>query len=245
MFPLSLYTGRLLAGSVILALVSIYAVVVNTAPEASMHLSPAGGVVNIGKPFSVSVLVESKVPVNAFSGGVAFDASFLRVEGITYNTEIADLWVEKPWYSAGDGEVQFAGGTTKSGGFTGSGDLITITFMPLAAGVSPLAIHNAAIYEHDGFGSAAELTQSIDSLFTIEALGNQARIIEKPSTVTKVAVVDEAVTFDLNGDGKVSLIDVSIFLLNGLSNDPRFDFNRDGTVDGADRALLLEARRSQ
>jgi len=46
-------------------------------------------------------------------------------------------------------------------------------------------------------------------------------------------------TPDLNGDGKVNLIDFSIFLLSWNTSDPRADFNQDGTVNLADFSIML------
>jgi cysteine-rich repeat protein len=44
---------------------------------------------------------------------------------------------------------------------------------------------------------------------------------------------------DLNGDGKVNLVDFSIFLLAWQSDDSRSDFNKDGIVNLADFSMLL------
>lgn len=44
---------------------------------------------------------------------------------------------------------------------------------------------------------------------------------------------------DLNGDGKVNLVDFSIFLLSWNTNDVRSDFNQDGIVNLADFSIML------
>jgi hypothetical protein len=49
----------------------------------------------------------------------------------------------------------------------------------------------------------------------------------------------EDISPDLNGDGKVNLIDFSIFLTNWGSDDIRADFNQDGTVNLADFSIML------
>ncbi len=48
-------------------------------------------------------------------------------------------------------------------------------------------------------------------------------------------------TQDLNGDGKVNLVDFSIFLLAWGTDDPRSDFSGDGKVNLADFSILLFA----
>lgn len=44
---------------------------------------------------------------------------------------------------------------------------------------------------------------------------------------------------DLNGDGKVNLVDFSIFLLSWNTHDIRSDFNQDGVVNLADFSIML------
>jgi len=44
---------------------------------------------------------------------------------------------------------------------------------------------------------------------------------------------------DLNGDGKVNLIDFSIFLISWNTSDVRTDFNHDGTTNLADFSIML------
>lgn len=46
-------------------------------------------------------------------------------------------------------------------------------------------------------------------------------------------------TADLNGDGKVNLVDFSIFLLKWQSDDIQSDFNGDGTVNLGDFSIML------
>ena len=46
---------------------------------------------------------------------------------------------------------------------------------------------------------------------------------------------------DLNGDGKVNLVDFSIFLLSWNTDDEEPDFNEDGRVNLADFSIMLFA----
>jgi hypothetical protein len=47
---------------------------------------------------------------------------------------------------------------------------------------------------------------------------------------------------DLNEDGKQTISDVSIFMINMVGDDPRFDFNRDGDVDAKDLSIMMSAQ---
>lgn len=232
-----------MVGSVIVGLFGLYSLVIkSTDPETGMRLEPTSGVTTLNKEFTVSVLVDSKIAVNAFSGQLLYNPQIIKVNEIQYNTSIADLWVEEPWYSNGEGTIQFAGGTTLPGGFTGSGSLLQISFTPIAVGEAQLSLNQARIFIHDGFGTEATLTDSVDGLFTVAAILNQAQLVIDTESKGKIAVIPNSSNFDLNNDGKINLGDISIFMLNILGNNPRFDFNQDGSVNTIDLSLLLEAR---
>lgn len=243
MIPATVTLGRVMVGSVIVGIIGLYSLVITSVdPETEMFINPQSGVITLDEEFTVSVLVNSSIPVNAFSGQLNYNPEILEVNEIEYNTSIADLWVEEPWYSNGDGTIQFAGGTTALGGFTGEGTLLKISFTPIAIGKASLDLESARVFMHDGFGTEANLAESVDALFTIAAIESQAKLILDTDSKGKISVVPETTTFDLNNDGKVNLGDVSIFMLNMLGSNARFDFNQDGKVNTTDLSLLLEVR---
>jgi hypothetical protein len=212
----------------------------DTGVVADMRLSTTSKTLTVGEIFEVSVIVESKVPVNVFAGELAFDTDTLEVEAIDYNTSVADLWAEEPWYSNGEGTLRYAGGTTRRGGFIGTDNLITIRFKTLKEGAGSLRIMNAHILEHDGLGTDATLATHIDALFTIEEEKfTEANLIQQSIIPSTYAVVETPPSPDLNNDGKQSIADVSIFLLHMASGDTRFDFNLDGKVNLKDFNIVL------
>ena len=238
----------MLGAGVIFATVSVITVLLNptfdVAPsEANMYMQPSAGRVHLNNTFTVDVVVDAFVPVNVFTGDVRFDPLRVVVESINYNTSIADLWAELPWYENGDGTVHFAGGTTKPGGFQGTGSLITITFKTLGSGDTSLQLTEARVLKHNGLGTDAVLDESKDALFAIEENATTSQIVaEPPVTTTKLFVAENPPSTDLNGDGKQTLSDMSIFILNMLGNNPRYDFNLDGVVDGKDMQIIMNAR---
>jgi len=243
MIPTAITLGRVMVGSVILGLFGLYSLVIqSTDPETEMRLEPRSGVTTLNKEFIVSVLVDSTIAVNAFSGQLLYDPEIIRVNKIEYNTSIANLWIEEPWYSNGDGTIKFAGGTTAPGGFTGSGSLLKINFTPIATGEAQLKLNHARIFIHDGFGTEADLNESIDALFTVAAIKNQAQLVVDTESKGRITVISDTSPFDLNNDDIINLADISIFMINILGNNSRFDFNQDGQVNTTDLSLLLEAR---
>lgn len=236
--------GRALVASVVAAFLGVTSLIVAPLTDkvgTKIYISPADGLLTVGETFEVTVKVDANIPVNVFSGLITYNNQTLHIEKIDYNTSIADLWAVLPWYSNGDGTMNFAGGTTRPGGFTGSGDLITITFKTLATGEAALMLDDARILQHDGLGTDVELVDNpIDALFTIspEAL-EEITIVKEESQKSRVRVVTTVPSTDLNHDGKQNFPDMSIFMTYLPKQDLRADFNLDGIVNLADLSILM------
>lgn len=211
-------------------------------PVADVRLEPQRGQVRTGDTFTMRVVVAAEVPVNVFQGALAFNPEQLTVESITYNTSVAGLWAEEPWYQNGDGTLGFAGGTTQPGGFTGEGQLIEVMFRAVAPGSSPVTLTEARILQHDGLGTDAPLPPSIDAIFTVEGEAERVRVIIDREVAAEVDVVPARAVTDLNGDGKQSLADTSIFMQHLVTQNLTSDFNGDGRVSLADLSVLTSAR---
>lgn len=210
---------------------------------ASIALEPKNGVFSVDETFAVRIIVSSEIPVNVFGGELAFDQEVLRVESIDYNTSIADLWAEKPWYSNGAGTLNFIGGTTHPGGFVGSDTLMTIVFRTVTEGNGGLTLRGARILQHDGLGTEALLTEPIDALFTVEsAIDVRDALVSENTPSSSFTVLIKKPNTDLNGDGKQNLTDTSIFMLHLGTGNLRSDFNNDGSVNTQDLSILLDTQ---
>lgn len=236
--------GLQVAGIIIAALSLVgFVVAPMVSIQADMRIQPPSGQVLLGETFTVDIVVESQIPVNVFKGEVKFDPARLQVDSINYNTSIADLWAEVPWYENGEGTVNFAGGTTQKGGFSGAGSLIQITFRTIGTGDTSLYLEGARILEHNGLGTDLALEKPIDAIFAVEeSVIASKTVANPPKTITELFVGTTPPSTDLNGDGKQSIADVSIFIRNMFGDDDRFDFNQDGKVDTKDLSILMSAR---
>lgn len=233
----------MLGASAIIAFATILGLNVVTTPPVAMRLEPTEYIVREGQTFGIDVMVDSEVATNVFSGELRFNPDILTILDIDYNTSVADLWAELPWFNNGKGTLNFGGGTTKRGGFTGNARLIHVEFSALKDGEGIISLHNVRILLHDGLGTEAELKDTVNSIVTIQHIDvPPENIVIPPETSTNFVVMKNPPSTDLNGDGKQSFSDISVFLLNFAGNNPRFDFNQDGEVDGADLKFLREAR---
>lgn len=236
--------GRILITTVIASVVGISSLLL--APEeaptgANIKIESDHGAYSVGDSFTVTITAETFEPVNVFKGLVTFDPDVLQVTAIDYNVSLIDLWAELPWFSNGAGTLNFTGGTTRPGGFSGKDTLLSITFTAKSAGNTALALEEVRVLRHDGLGSDALVNKPIDSLFSIT---------EKPSidrsTVTTTSdgvtlkVLTPGLSTDLNEDGKQSIADVSIFMKHLATNNLRSDFDGDGTVGLKDLSILME-----
>lgn len=237
-----LSAGRLLIGTIIIALLGVGgSMLVDT--SADMRVEPTRGTYGVDETFTIDIVVESKQPVNVFKGELHFDPDILWVESIDYNTSIADLWAKRPWYENGEGTLNFIGGTTRPGGFIGTGELITVTFRTKALGDATVGMRDVRILQHDGLGSETTVADPIDSIFTIEPKLLEAEtILMKNDTNNTVHVREEVPSTDLNGDGKQSIADVSIFMRDLMTGNTRSDLNQDGSVNNVDLSILLDAQ---
>lgn len=206
-----------------------------------MYLSQENMVHVVGETLSVSVMVSASEPVNVFAGEIRFDPALLTVERIDYNTSIADLWVEKPWYENGAGTVNFGGGTTRPGGFMGDASLLTITFKTLTRGEATLTVRDPRVLRHDGLGSEAPVRPSLDTIIAIEDAPNLLAHLGQ-DMATEVIVYDEPPRTDLTGDARTTFADISVMMGYLATRDERGDVNRDGNVNVGDLSALMAVR---
>jgi hypothetical protein len=219
------------------AFVAVAAVAgISTLDEAGIRIEPHATSALIGEDITIHIMVDAASPMNVFAGDISFDPRILKVEKIEYNTSIADVWVTRPWYDNGAGTLNFGGGTTKRGGFTGTGSLVMVTFKTLAEGDGAVTIHNGRILQHDGLGTDAQLSPPIDSVITV------LNTPTTPQAKTRVLVTNSPLSPDLNADGVVTFADASIIMLNLFGNNPRYDLNRDGEINRTDLSIILNTR---
>jgi hypothetical protein len=202
-------------------------------PLASLTLSPNTAVVTIDNDVQVDVSASASITVNAFGGVIHFDETVLDIKSIDYNTSIADLWAEAPWYEKGAGTISFGGGTTKPGGFQGTGSLMTITFRAKTPGSATITLRDIQILKHDGYGTALSVDTSIDSVLTVAEKHTDA------GDDALVVVRSEIPTADLNNDGTVSIRDLSQLLQYLATADVRGDINGDSHVNLSDVSILM------
>lgn len=236
-------TGRVLVASLLLGMVGVggfFGFSSGDNATADMRIVESSTTLTVGDVFTINIVVTAKKPMNVFKGVLVFDSTALTIQSIDYNTSLADLWAEEPWYSNGEGTLNFIGGTTRSGGFIGTEKLLTVTFKTKSVGTTALALQQITILQHDGLGSEAVVDTPIDTIFTVQERLSQSEIIIDPTNKTgqPLRILPTNLSTDLNNDGKQSITDVSIFMRHLTTQDLRSDFNQDGRVNLQDLSIL-------
>jgi len=189
---------------------------------AILLLTPVEGRFYVGDTINVSLLVNTLgQPINVVDGKITFPSDKLQVTSISKENSIVSLWIQDPIASSSQDSISFSGGLP-SPGFTGiAGQIITISFKVKSAGDAVIGLDNAHILANDGVGTDI-LTETT------------------PAHLTLLAPKIKKIIADINGDGKVDSIDVSILLSNyGTSKNQMADLNGDGKIDVKDLSILL------
>lgn len=207
---------------------------------AAMYITPVVATVKQGDTQKFNVMVKSQIPVNAFAGEVVFDTEKFQVVDISYNTDVANLWVEEPWYNRAHNNIYFAGGTTRSGGFVGEEILITITLQAVQVGDATFSLRNPHILAHNGLGQDVPLVTPLDALFIVDM--TPYAVPTPPPIDIYATVLNDIPPLDLNQDGTISFKDIGVLLSAMGSHDAQYDFTGDGNVTWGDLRMWQQLR---
>ena len=179
---------------------------------------PATAPVAVGGTFTLNIFAKYVSDLAGWHLDIAFNPAVLEAISVTEGDFLSEDEGNTFFQS---GEINNAAGTITGisgafigiGGVTGSGTLFSVTFEAKAAGEGSLQM------SEDRLGAAN---------------GNQIYydIIIPPVIVES--------TYDLNGDGKVNLLDLALVAQNFGRANPQADANHDGTVDVFDLIAVAQ-----
>jgi hypothetical protein len=137
----------------LLILLLVFFLFFSPAYAADLTFSPLSGSCDVGKSFSVNVVVSSPgQAINAISGIVSFSDN-LEVIELSQSGSIIKLWAQDPFYSNATKAVNFEG-IIFNPGFSGSfGKVITIGFKAKNSGIGKIIFSSAAVLANDGKGT--------------------------------------------------------------------------------------------
>lgn len=203
---------------------------VGTKITSSVSLVSSASTVEEGQVFSVTVLVFAAVPVNAVDLTITFPATQVEVLGIDRGESVLTLWTEDPHVEGSS--VIMRGGTFKKG-FVGEHKIATIKVKAKAAGLAQFLAGNVKLLAGDGKGS--DVTADVSAAIAKTNIYTAGQI-PASSLVANARLV---LVTDIDGDGAVSLRDISSFMASWAGVGAKYDFNNDGAMTFRDFSILL------
>jgi hypothetical protein len=195
-----------------------------------IRLQADKSVVQAGERFSLDVYAYAHVPVNAVDVTLRFEEDAVEVLSVDRGQSVLTLWTEDPVVEKD--RVILRGGTYRKG-FIGEHKIATIDLVAKQSGQSEFFAANVTLLAGDGRGTPVSVAEADDSSLNLY-------VYDENETPENIAVdVAVSIVTDVDGDGKVSLKDISIFM-NAWSTKKRvFDFNGDGRMSFGDFSIIL------
>lgn len=179
--------------------------------------------------FSVDVFAYAHVPVNAVDVTLKFDGNKVQVVEVDRGQSVLTIWTEDPVVT--NSTVTLRGGTFRKG-FLGEHKVARIDLKAKSTGNSQFSTSDVMLLAGDGKGTPVKTTNTNSdvSLYIYDENTNPEDI--------KINVEVNLIT-DLDGDGKVSLKDISAFMAAWASQSNMLDFNGDGRMTFRDFSIIL------
>jgi len=223
-------TVRYMFPAVLGTVLLLGATTITSTNQSYVYLSADTRTIEVGEMVSVMVSVSAHVPINAVDIKIAFPADKVEVFSVDRGRSVLTLWTEDPIISTNS--VQFIGGTFRRG-FIGKHTIASIKFRAKQSGQYEISATDITFVAGDGTGN--KVTVSANSanktmLFNFDENTSAEEI--------RIAVAAGVVT-DLNGDGKVTLEDISMFMAIWNNRSQVLDFNNDGRMTFKDFSIIL------
>jgi len=141
---------------ILISLICFFLLPITTsAATISLHATPES--VGVGDRVLVSILLDSTIPANAFSGSILYPKTILEPIAINDGNSIISLWITHPVVLDGELPIAFAGITP--GGFSGTGGaLFSVLFRATATGTANVSIKDIEVLRNDGAGGREAVT---------------------------------------------------------------------------------------
>jgi hypothetical protein len=219
MFPVFLLAGALWGVANLAATESSY-----------IKLVPSTTVIAAGDRFSVDVFAYAHVPVNAVDISLSFNPSSFIVEQVDRGQSVLTIWTEDPIITRDS--VTLRGGTYRRG-FIGEHKIATIELTAKQTGEAKFSANKVLLLAGDGAGSTVPAVPNQDDTLELFVYDTNTN----PDDIS-VAVGVHLIT-DIDGDGSVTLRDISSFMGAWASKSRLFDFNGDNRMTIRDFSIIL------
>ena len=208
-----------------------------------LYFAPHGNnVLTTGEITEVDININTKVPINALGATITYPPDIIEIVSINKEHSFLDLWTEDTVIREDKGEVRFSGGTLRSGGLTGTSTALTLTVRAKKTGDATLAFKDVEVFGSDGQGTKVE-SQIRPFLYTIPVAEQRALERTPDAPPSPPRTPRSLPSPDLDGDGKITLVDFSIMTIKMLGGyNPRYDLDQDGLLGLSDLSRLFATK---
>jgi hypothetical protein len=206
------------------------AAVISGGDVSYVRLQTSKTTVKAGDRFSIDVYAYASVPVNAVDVTLKFDKTNVDVLSVDKGQSVLTIWTKEPIV---DGDKVIISGGTFRKGFVGEHIIATIELQAKQTGQSTFSANNVQLLAGDGKGTPVKTTQTDGSTLSFYVYD------EKTDPASIGVNVGVSILTDIDGDGKVSLKDVSSFMGAWSSSSHLYDFNNDGKMTFIDFSIIL------
>lgn len=188
-------------------------------------------VIKKGEVFFLEVYVFAHTPINAIDIEISYSQERMKVMGIDKGESVLTIWTEEP--KAENGVISFRGGTFRKG-FLDKHLIGKIRVEALESGTAKILTDSARFLAGDGKGTEVLVTET-------GAENTSVYITNTDGSVTRsfTGSAEVLLLTDIDGDGKVSLRDISVFMVSWKAKSNIYDFNDDGRTTFIDFGILL------
>lgn len=206
------------------------AAVINSTDVSYIRLETVSKVVEAGKPFSIDVYAYAHVPVNAVDITISFESGAVEVTGVDTGQSVLTIWTEDPIIEKD--KVVLRGGTFRRG-FVKEHLIARIDLKANHTGTQQVAVSDVVLLAGDGAGSSVNTSNGDDGKVSLFVYDEN---VDPDSISVNVAI---RIVTDIDGDGEVTLKDISAFMAAWSNREVIFDFNNDGRMTFVDFSIIL------
>ncbi len=217
-FPLLFFSIAFLGAATIVSTSSSY-----------LTLKSSASTLKEGQSFSIDVRIYAHEPVNAIDLAIAYPKSQVEITGIDAGQSVITLWTKDPFIK--DNVAYFQGGTYRKG-FKGDHFIARIDAVAQKSGIAKIVAQNVKLLAGDGKGTEVSVSDSDGNQQVQISIANKDGEIVGDIRIIKIIT-------DIDGDGQVTLKDISVFLSAWRNQDVIFDFNGDGKMTFRDFGIIL------
>lgn len=202
-------------------------------------VQPSTNTLRAGEAFSLDVFVNAHTAINAVNLEIAFPKNQIQVKNIDTGESVITLWTQQPYVK--NNTAYLSGGTFRKG-FIGQHKIATVNAVASETGIADIKVTKFQLLAGDGSGSAVKVANSndLDSKVYIANTDGTYKPGTEPTGPSKLTGrVEINIYTDIDGDGEVTLADVSRFMAAWFDKSLIFDFNNDGAMTFRDFGIIL------